>query len=488
MGDNRKNHKLLDVPIKRKKDTVTESSLVTLEMKESSQQLDTSTIELTKFRSSTNDGIFLSINEELQLDTSFTQDSLEKNVKNTNTKEKGKQLQKQIFQKEKCKEHSTKPTIDRDNLDFCLVCDKPDDLICCDICPSSFHLKCIGMKKQDAVGTSSWHCEICQNNKKKQSEDIMKGDISHDIINKVFVPLKISCRGYRKKISILCKIHELVTFLINDEFGRFFSAQIDTPIYNQIIKDPKDLTTIVMNLINGTYLQDASSTLSRKDINVCNLNENTFDEIILAVLNDIEKVWQNCFVFNEEGSAVYRIGKIMQEKYHTISQRSFYNDLTPDIKLDLVKYIKECSKEQQQILSPDNRKNHKLLDVPIKRKNDTVTESSLVTLEMKESSHQLDTSTIELTKFRSNTNDGSFLSRNEELQLDTSFTQDSLEKNVKNTNTKEKGKQLQKQIFQKEKCKEHSTKPTIDRDNLDFCLVCDKPDDLICCDICPSSF
>ena len=83
----------------------------------------------------------------------------------------------------------------------------------------------------------------------------------------------------------------MVTFLINDEFGRFFSAQIDTPIYNQIIKDPKDLTTIAMNLINGTYLQDASSTLSKKDINVCDLKKNTFDDIILAVLNDIEKVW-----------------------------------------------------------------------------------------------------------------------------------------------------------------------------------------------------
>ena len=145
----------------------------------------------------------------------------------------------------------------------------------------------------------------------------------------------MSC-GYRKKISILCKIHELVTFLINDEFGRFFSAQIETPIYNQIIKDPKYLTTIAMNLINGTYLQDASlrvsvkaiamnlingtylqdssSTLSKKDSNVCYLNEDTFDEIILAVLNDIEKVWQNYFVFNEEGSAMYRIGEIIQEK------------------------------------------------------------------------------------------------------------------------------------------------------------------------------
>ena len=89
---------------------------------------------------------------------------------------------------------------------------------------------------------------------------------------------------------------------------------MNKPIYNQIIKYPKDLTTTAMNLINGTYLQDASlgltvkdiaikmingtylqdasSTLSKKDINVCDLNDNTFDDINLAVLNDIEKDWQ----------------------------------------------------------------------------------------------------------------------------------------------------------------------------------------------------
>ena len=124
----------------------------------------------------------------------------------------------------------------------------------------------------------------------------------------------------------------------------------------------------------------------------------------------------------------------------------------PDSKLDLVKYITECSKEQQQILSTDNRKNQKLLDVPINSKKDTVTESRLVTLEKRESYQQLETSTIKITTFRSNANKGSVLSINEELQLDTSFTQGNLEKNVKNTNTKDKGKQLQKQIFQKEKC------------------------------------
>ena len=80
-------------------------------------------------------------------------------------------------------------------------------------------------------------------------------------------------------------------------------------------------------------------------------------------------------------------------------------DNAPDTKFHLVEYIKECSKEQQQILSTDIRKNQKILDVPVKRKKDTFTESSLVTLEMKDSYKKLETSTIELTKFRSNTDE-----------------------------------------------------------------------------------
>ena len=82
-------------------------------MKESCQELEISKIELTKFRSITNEGRFLSTNEELQLYTSFTQGHLEKNVKNTNTKDNGKQLQKQLFQKGKCKKQSIQPTRDQ---------------------------------------------------------------------------------------------------------------------------------------------------------------------------------------------------------------------------------------------------------------------------------------------------------------------------------------------------------------------------------------
>ena len=113
----------------------------------------------------------------------------------------------------------------------------------------------------------------------------------------------------------------------------------------------------------------------------------------------------------------------MQGKYHTISECSSYNDLSPDIKLAIVEYIKECSTEQQQLLSHDNRKNHKLLDAPTKRKKYNDTEESSVILQMKELSQQPESSKIELTKLKSNTNEGRSLS-SKELQLYTSFNQD----------------------------------------------------------------
>ena len=53
-------------------------------MKESYQQLETSTIKLIKFRSNTNEESFLSINEELQLDTSFAQDLHQRDKDNVN--------------------------------------------------------------------------------------------------------------------------------------------------------------------------------------------------------------------------------------------------------------------------------------------------------------------------------------------------------------------------------------------------------------------
>ena len=74
-------------------------SLVTFERKNISQHLETNTNELTKFRSNTNEGSSISLITEVHFDKCFPQVNLENNVKTTTTKDKGTQLQSQLFKK-----------------------------------------------------------------------------------------------------------------------------------------------------------------------------------------------------------------------------------------------------------------------------------------------------------------------------------------------------------------------------------------------------
>ncbi|RLO05171.1 hypothetical protein DYB28_006521, partial [Aphanomyces astaci] len=49
------------------------------------------------------------------------------------------------------------------NLDFCSICKQDGDLVCCDVCPRSFHLTCIN-KREDQLPLDTWQCHECQHN------------------------------------------------------------------------------------------------------------------------------------------------------------------------------------------------------------------------------------------------------------------------------------------------------------------------------------
>ncbi|CAM9610305.1 unnamed protein product [Chrysoparadoxa australica] len=55
------------------------------------------------------------------------------------------------------------------NDDFCSVCSEKNemDLLCCDSCPRSFHLACMGMLK---VPAGDWHCEYCLKNRAEENK------------------------------------------------------------------------------------------------------------------------------------------------------------------------------------------------------------------------------------------------------------------------------------------------------------------------------
>ena len=80
----------------------------------------------------------------------------------------------------------------------------------------------------------------------------------------------------------------------------------------------------------------------------------------------------SCQVYDKEGETTSSTepNNVNQDKTKKLNDLREISDNSPAIKIDLVEYIKECSKEQQQILSTDNRKNQKLLDVIVKRKKE----------------------------------------------------------------------------------------------------------------------
>ena len=184
------------------------------------------------------------------------------------------------------------------NVDYCLICDETGDLICCDFCPRAFHCECIGLKIND-LPTSRWQCTMCKQKGRIMPDDVVKGKKSFKVISKAFSTLVISCPGSGKQLEILSKIYEMVQNLLKYDFGSYFAEPIKLRSYCQAIIDPKDLGTISKNILKGVYCQKILIRLSEKDElaestseKECNkvTTQTAFDEVILTVLRDVEKV------------------------------------------------------------------------------------------------------------------------------------------------------------------------------------------------------
>ena len=66
------------------------------------------------------------------------------------------------------KEKSKKREVDEngdpikvENRDYCNKCKDGGDLLCCDRCPRSFHLKCLGLTEAE-IPDGDWFCDKCK--------------------------------------------------------------------------------------------------------------------------------------------------------------------------------------------------------------------------------------------------------------------------------------------------------------------------------------
>jgi hypothetical protein len=230
------------------------------------------------------------------------------------------------------------------NVDYCQYCRTPGDIICCDFCPRAFHLNC--MKKAgsptDTTNTHNdrWECYICRKEKDPLDDDLVDGKKSMDLITPFFMTVDPTNETYLNGVEVLSTIHDMITKLMDYDFGYMFSEPVDVdavPDYKLIVKDPIDLGTICSMLINGDYYKPLAEDCS-------------MDDIVAKVLKDIELVWHNCFTYNYEGSAVYRMAEVLRRRATMIRKRSFNHKLSEKVKRDVEKFVLDMGNVRASIL------------------------------------------------------------------------------------------------------------------------------------------
>jgi Bromodomain/SNF5 / SMARCB1 / INI1 len=206
-------------------------------------------------------------------------------------------------------------------IDVCLICNKNGVLLCCSVCPRAFHTTCL--KSEDEVGRldAPWKCPSCCAEDTGLVTDSISGSESLPLISAAYANSKADMsESDQAMLRVLSIIHQMMIFLMQYDFGYMFKEPVDCKLfktYLTLVKTPMDLGTISKRLVNGEYkLEDFGS----------------LEDVVVKVLEDIELVWQNCFVFNSEGSAVYRMAELLKRRAYSIRMRSFDFMLTDSIK------------------------------------------------------------------------------------------------------------------------------------------------------------
>jgi hypothetical protein len=145
------------------------------------------------------------------------------------------------------------------------------------------------------------------------------------------------------RIRTLAIVHEMLGYLMNYSFGYAFREPVDCkllPAYSKVIKNPMDLGTIASNIENGAYFRCAV--------------DNGMDEVLSAVLKDIELVWHNCFTFNFPGSAIYRMAEVQRKTAQRIITRNIDASLSECVTRDVAAFVasSQLTREGQTLSIP----------------------------------------------------------------------------------------------------------------------------------------
>lgn len=110
------------------------------------------------------------------------------------------------------------------------------------------------------------------------------------------------------------KLHKILNQLINDpesaEFRKpVYYKALGLEDYKKIIKKPIDLNAVRRNLTKNLY------------------------ESLEEILDDIQLVWNNCKLYNEQGSWIYLTAVKLETTFHDLCLESFPSTPLPNNKI-----------------------------------------------------------------------------------------------------------------------------------------------------------
>lgn len=203
------------------------------------------------------------------------------------------------------------------SVDFCNVCRRHGNLLVCDFCPRAFHADCIKPSDVDLQSDNPWKCPSCIGEEAGLKDDKVDGTRSLEQISAVYSSTNLG-EGNNKMLLLLASIHQMILRLMEYDFGYAFNEPVNTeqvPDYLAIVKRPMDYGTICSNLCSGAY----------------QISDEALENVAVKVLQDVDQVWKNCYLYNFEGSAVYRMALIHERRAKAIREASFGPLLTEDM-------------------------------------------------------------------------------------------------------------------------------------------------------------
>jgi len=229
------------------------------------------------------------------------------------------------------------------NVDYCHICHKHGNLVCCDYCPRAFHMECIE-SSHCPTSDSRWECMVCLREKQGLEDDLVDAAESVDTIADAFAKNEIQVDLEMNGIKALSAIRSMILKLLDYDFGQMFAEPVDEaiPDYRAVVKEPMDLGTICKKLANGDYAK-ALAISSMEEI------ETLLETPLIALLNDIELVWHNCLLYNFDGSAIHRMASVQRRRAMSIRMKSFDHLLSDKVKNAVEEYAQLCESARIEV-------------------------------------------------------------------------------------------------------------------------------------------